>query len=52
MATAAKVVIVEVEELVDELDPDNIHIPSVYVDRVLVSNKFEKRIERRTFDLG
>ena len=50
MATAAKTVIVEVEELVDELPPDQIHIPSVYVDRIVVSPKFEKRIERRVFD--
>jgi len=49
MATAGKVCIVEVEEIVKpgELDPDQIHLPSVYVDRI-VKGAFEKRIERRT----
>lgn len=50
MATAAKVTIVEVEELVEvgELDPDLIHTPGIYVHRVLVGANYEKRIERRT----
>ena len=49
MATAGKVTIVEVEEIVPtgSLDPDNIHVPGVYVDRVFVGT-FEKRIEQRT----
>lgn len=49
MATAAKITIAEVEELVEpgELDPDQIHTPGVYVNRILQS-KFEKRIEQRT----
>jgi 3-oxoacid CoA-transferase subunit A len=48
-ATAGKIVIAEVEELVEpgQLDPDSIHTPAVYIDRLLVS-KFEKRIEQRT----
>jgi 3-oxoacid CoA-transferase subunit A len=50
MATAAKVTIVEVEHLVEpgELDPDGIHTPSIYVQRILQGEKYEKRIERRT----
>ncbi len=49
MATAGKVCIVEVEEIVEagELDPDHIHTPAVYVDRIVLG-KFEKRIEQRT----
>ncbi|TAM91595.1 CoA transferase subunit A [bacterium] len=48
-ATAGKVTIAEVEELVEpgELDPDLIHTPSVFVNRIIVS-KAEKRIERLT----
>lgn len=40
MATAAKCVIVEVEEIVEagELDPENIHVPAVYVDRIFKSD--------------
>ena len=50
MATAAKVTIAEVEELVEvgELDPDLVHTPSVYVKRIFKGELFEKRIERRT----
>ena len=50
MATAAKVTIAEVEHLVDvgELDGDHIHTPSVYVQRVVRGEFYEKRIERRT----
>ncbi|MCR4317977.1 MAG: CoA transferase subunit A [Planctomycetes bacterium] len=50
MATAASKVIVEVEELVEpgELDPDTVHTPGVYIDYIVVGDKFEKRIERRT----
>lgn len=47
MATAGKFCVVEVEEIVDELDSDNIHTPSIYVDRLFVGS-FEKRIEQRT----
>ena len=49
MATAGKVTIVEVEEIVPtgSLDPDNIHTPGIYVDRLFVGT-FEKRIEQRT----
>jgi 3-oxoacid CoA-transferase subunit A len=49
MATAANICIAEVEELVEGfLDPDQIHTPGVYVDRILVGAVYEKRIERRT----
>ena len=49
MATAAKVTIAEVEEIVEvgELDPDHIHTPGIFVRRVF-KGTFEKRIERRT----
>ncbi len=49
MATAGKIVIAEVEEIVEagELDPDAIHTPGVFVDR-LIKSTFEKRIEQRT----
>jgi 3-oxoacid CoA-transferase subunit A len=50
MATAAKVTIAEVEELVEvgDLDPDTVHTPSVFVKRIFRGAVFEKRIERRT----
>ncbi len=50
MATAGKVTVVEVEEIVatGTLDKNNIHTPGIYVDRVLKGAKFEKRIERIT----
>jgi 3-oxoacid CoA-transferase subunit A len=50
MATAGKVTLVEVEELVQpgDLDPDQIHTPGVYVDRIFQGAVFEKRIERTT----
>jgi 3-oxoacid CoA-transferase subunit A len=49
MATAARVTIAEVEEIVEpgQLDPDRVHVPSVYVKRIVLS-KVEKRIEKRT----
>jgi 3-oxoacid CoA-transferase subunit A len=50
MATAGKVCVVETEILVEvgDLDPDHIHTPGIYVDRVFKGDAFEKRIERRT----
>jgi 3-oxoacid CoA-transferase subunit A len=50
MATAAKVTIAEVEHLVEpgELDPDAVHTPSVFVNRIFQGELFEKRIEKRT----
>ena len=49
MATAGKICIAEVEEIVPvgSLDPDKIHTPGIYVDRI-VQATFEKRIEQRT----
>ncbi|MBB4211067.1 3-oxoacid CoA-transferase subunit A [Rhodothalassium salexigens DSM 2132] len=49
MATAARVTVVEVEELVEvgELDPDGIHTPGIFVHRI-VQGAHEKRIEKRT----
>ena len=49
-ATAGKVTIAEVEEIVEvgELDPDNIHTPGIYVQRVLCGESYQKRIERYT----
>jgi 3-oxoacid CoA-transferase subunit A len=51
MATAAKVTIAEVEELVPlgALAPDEIHTPGVYVKRILQGSGYEKRIEKRTY---
>jgi len=50
MATAAPVTIAEVEQIVDvgELDPDNIHTPGVFVQRIIECKDYEKRIEQRT----
>lgn len=50
MATAGKVTIVEVEEIVEagELDADAIHTPGIYVDRIILSTINEKRIEKLT----
>jgi 3-oxoacid CoA-transferase subunit A len=50
MATAAKVTIAEVENLVEvgELGPDLIHTPSIYVKRIFQGEQYERRIERRT----
>ncbi|MDN3652577.1 CoA transferase subunit A [Thalassotalea ponticola] len=48
-ATAGKITVVEVEEIVEagELDPNEIHTPGIYVNRLIKGN-FEKRIEQRT----
>lgn len=50
MATAGKVTVAEVEELVGpgELDPDTIHTPGIFVQRLFVGKNYEKRIEQRT----
>jgi 3-oxoacid CoA-transferase subunit A len=50
MATAGKVTVAEVEELVEagELDADGIHTPGIFVQRLFVGTHFEKRIENRT----
>lgn len=50
MATAGRVTIAEVEELLEvgEIDPDQVHTPGIYVQRVIACTGYEKRIERRT----
>jgi len=50
MAMAGKITVAEVEELVQagELDPNQIHTPGIFVQRILQGDKFEKRIENRT----
>ena len=47
--TAGKIAVVEVEEIVEvgQLDPDEIHLPGIYVNR-LIQGTFEKTIEQRT----
>jgi 3-oxoacid CoA-transferase subunit A len=49
-AMAGKITIAEVEEIVEagELNPDEIHTPGIYVQRILVGSNYQKRIERRT----
>jgi 3-oxoacid CoA-transferase subunit A len=50
MATAGKICVAEVEELVEvgELDPNCVHTPGIFVKRMVEGTKYEKRIERRT----
>ncbi len=50
MAAAGKITIAEVEELVPlgALDPNNIHTPGIYVQRIFQGKEYEKRIEQRT----
>jgi 3-oxoacid CoA-transferase len=50
IATCGKVTVAEVEELVDvgALDPNHIHTPGIYIDRVIQGARYEKRIEFRT----
>jgi len=50
MATAGRITIAEVEQLVPagELDPNQIHTPGIYVQRIFQGDKYEKRIEQRT----
>lgn len=50
VAAAGKITVAEVEELVDvgELDPDHVHTPGIYVQRIFQGTHFEKRIENRT----
>jgi 3-oxoacid CoA-transferase subunit A len=50
MATAADIVIAEVEEIVElgALDPDHVHTPGIFVDRIFQGANYAKRIEKRT----
>ena len=54
MATAGKITIAEVEEIVPvgALDPDCIHTPGIYVQRIIQGSRYEKRIENRTVREG
>ena len=50
MCAAARITIAEVEQLVEvgELDPDHVHVPSVYVKRIFQGGNYQKWIEKRT----
>jgi 3-oxoacid CoA-transferase subunit A len=50
MAMAGKFTIAEVEEIVElgELDPNEIHTPGIFVNRIFQGKNYEKRIEQRT----
>jgi 3-oxoacid CoA-transferase subunit A len=50
MATASRVTVAEVEHLVEpgEIDPDHIHTPGIFVQRIVCDPPYEKRIEQRT----
>jgi len=54
VAMAGRTTIVEVEQLVEvgEIDPDHVHLPGIYVDRIVVNATPEKRIEQRTVRTG
>jgi len=54
MATAAKVTIAEVEQLVrpGEIDPDHVHTPGIFVKHIIQGASYEKRIEKRTVTKG
>ena len=47
---SGKITIVEVDQLVPagELDPDHVHLPGIFVQRIFQGEKYEKRIEQRT----
>lgn len=53
MAKAGNITIVEVEHLVQpgEIDPDQVHVPGIYVHRIFEGKSYEKRIERRTVSI-
>lgn len=54
IATAGKITVAEVEELVEvgTLDPDQVHTPGVYVQRIFQGKNYQKRIEQRTVSKG
>lgn len=54
IATASKITIAEVEEIVQpgDIKPDEVHVPGIFVHRIIKGDKFEKRIERLTLDNG
>ncbi|UOF92848.1 CoA transferase subunit A [Fodinisporobacter ferrooxydans] len=53
-AMAGKITIVEAEEIVEagKLDPDQIHMPGIFVQRIVQGDRYEKRIERKTFRIS
>jgi len=53
-AMAGKICVAEVEEIVEvgSIDPDQVHLPGIYVDRIVLNAKPEKRIEQRTVRQG
>lgn len=48
VATAGRVTVAEVEQIVDVIDPDQVHTPSIFVNRLILATRNEKRIEKRT----
>jgi 3-oxoacid CoA-transferase subunit A len=54
MAKAGTITIAEVEHLVQagEIDPDQVHVPGIYVHRVFQGGAYEKRIERKTVQIA
>jgi acyl CoA:acetate/3-ketoacid CoA transferase alpha subunit len=50
MAAAGKITVAEVEQLVEvgEIDPDHVHTPGIYVQRIFQGKNYEKPIEQRT----
>jgi 3-oxoacid CoA-transferase subunit A len=50
MCGAAKITVAEVEEMLEpgELDPNFVHVPGIFVQRVFKGERYEKRIEKRT----
>jgi 3-oxoacid CoA-transferase subunit A len=54
MAKAGDITIAEVEQLVEpgELDPDDIHVPGIYIHRIFQGNGYEKRIEKKTVKIS
>ena len=53
MAKAGNITIAEVEQLVEpgQLDPDHIHVAGIYIHRIFQGSNYEKRIERKTFQI-
>lgn len=53
MAKAGAITIAEVEHLLKpgEIDPDDVHVPGIYVHRIFQGNGYEKRIERKTIEI-
>ena len=53
-ATAGQLTVVEVEEIVEtgSIDPDDVHLPGIYVNRIVLNANPEKRIEKRTVRHG